>query len=113
MFPIYARTSLYFSVHPILVHTGRPTPSFELDREIQQTFLLALSRIEPSLVKIFQFHLETTPNSLKGLIENCGHEIVPGPYVQKPEIMLADENRFSQINRSMVEWLEGLAKKWI
>ena len=61
----------------------------------------------------FQFHLETTPNSLKGLIENCGHEIVPGPYVQKPEIMLADENRFSQINRSMVEWLEGLAKKWI
>ena len=58
----------------------------------------------------FQFHLETTPNSLEGLIENCGHEIAPGPYIQKPNELQADINRFSQINQTMIILLENLQK---
>jgi len=61
----------------------------------------------------FQFHLETTPGSLQALIENCGNEIIDGPYIQKPDFMLADKNRFSQINRRMIGLLEGLAKNFI
>jgi GMP synthase-like glutamine amidotransferase len=29
-----------------------------------------------------QFHLETTPESARALLDHCGDELVPGPYVQ-------------------------------
>jgi hypothetical protein len=32
----------------------------------------------------FQFHPETTPHSLRGLIGNCGNEIVAGPLFKNP-----------------------------
>ena len=34
-----------------------------------------------------QFHLETTPESLQALIENCSDDLSPGPYVQTPHAM--------------------------
>ncbi len=34
-----------------------------------------------------QFHLETTPETMQALIENCGDDLAPGPYVQTPAAM--------------------------
>ncbi len=36
-----------------------------------------------------QFHLETTPESVRALIGNCGEELAPGPYIQSRSEMLA------------------------
>jgi len=36
-----------------------------------------------------QFHLESTPDSVAGLVANCASEILPGAYVQDAETMLA------------------------
>ena len=58
----------------------------------------------------FQFHLETTPESVKNLIENCGDELDGSAYVQTEKDMLASEQRFVQSNRLMrhiLECLEG------
>lgn len=51
----------------------------------------------------FQFHLETTPASAAALIEHCAADIDGSPYTQSAEIMLADAQRFTQINRAMSE----------
>ena len=48
-----------------------------------------------------QFHLEATPDSVKGLIEHCADEIVAAPYIQTAAEMLSDAGRFSEINRVM------------
>ncbi len=34
-----------------------------------------------------QFHLETTPETLDALIENCGNDLRSGPYVQTSEVI--------------------------
>lgn len=36
-----------------------------------------------------QFHLETTPDTADDLIEHCGDELVPGPYIQTAVAMRA------------------------
>lgn len=51
----------------------------------------------------FQFHLETTPASAAALIENCAGDIDGSRYTQPAEFMLADTQRFTQINRAMSE----------
>lgn len=48
-----------------------------------------------------QFHLETTPASAAELIESARAEIVPAPYIQSAEVMLADATRFERLNRLM------------
>ncbi len=55
-----------------------------------------------------QFHLETTPASAKALIDNCGGEIVEGPYIQSSPEIFADELRFEKINRTMEGLLDHL-----
>lgn len=58
-----------------------------------------------------QFHLETTPDSAKYLIEHCGEELEPGRrYAQMPDEILADPERFVQMNKLMDRLLENLAK---
>jgi hypothetical protein len=47
------------------------------------------------------------------ILSACGHEIIDGPFVQKPDFMLADKNRFSHINHWMIGLLEGLVKNFI
>lgn len=49
-----------------------------------------------------QFHLELDPDSLKGLI--AAQDKFEGPYVQTPEVFLADQEGF-RMNR---QWLGGL-----
>lgn len=57
-----------------------------------------------------QFHLETTPESLIGLIENCGTELVEAPWVQPAVDMLGHDECFAAINRSMEGILAYLAE---
>lgn len=56
-----------------------------------------------------QFHLETTPASVRQLIANCGDEMVGGRYVQACNEMLEDPHRFDTINRMMHELLDRIA----
>lgn len=58
----------------------------------------------------FQFHLETTEESARALMENCGHEITEGPYMQPAGEIMADAGRFAAINRRMESMLDRIAK---
>lgn len=51
----------------------------------------------------FQFHLETTPTSARELIEHCGDDIDGSRYTQSAHIILANDEKFTQINRAMSE----------
>ncbi len=55
-----------------------------------------------------QFHLETTPESARSLVENCGDELEASPYVQTREEILAGGDRFAAINRVMTALLQVL-----
>jgi len=58
-----------------------------------------------------QFHLETTRESLEALITNCRHEIVDAPFIQSEAEMLADDSRFTIINKVMSDLLSCLKNK--
>lgn len=55
-----------------------------------------------------QFHLETTPDGARDLIENCGHELMEGNFIRSAEIMLGDSKRFERANRLMCEIVQFL-----
>jgi len=55
-----------------------------------------------------QFHLETTMNSAKGLVENCHNELDGSKYVQNEKEILTKEDRFLHINEVMIAVLEKL-----
>lgn len=57
-----------------------------------------------------QFHLETTPESARELIEHGGDELVDGPTIQSADEMLAGSARFSELNRLMFTLLDGFAR---
>lgn len=56
----------------------------------------------------FQCHLETTPESMRLLIENGRDELDGSRFVQAESEMLADDRRFSRINGVMAEVLQRL-----
>ncbi|MCS6958505.1 MAG: type 1 glutamine amidotransferase [Pseudanabaenaceae cyanobacterium SKYGB_i_bin29] len=56
-----------------------------------------------------QFHLESTPNSVQALVNNCSDELVPGKYIQSPPEMMGHTDRFRAINRIMAQILSQLA----
>jgi GMP synthase-like glutamine amidotransferase len=56
-----------------------------------------------------QFHLETTVASAQALIERCSDELLPAPFIQSAETMLAEPQRFSVINFYMNQLLSHLA----
>jgi GMP synthase-like glutamine amidotransferase len=58
-----------------------------------------------------QFHLETTVQSASALLENCGNEMVAGPYIQsEKEIRSVPPSTYQTINAVMNEVLSYLAK---
>jgi GMP synthase-like glutamine amidotransferase len=58
-----------------------------------------------------QFHLETTPESARRLVDNCRNELIPAPYVQSEEkILSAEPETFDSINRMMGNVLSYLVK---
>ncbi|MBI5591574.1 MAG: gamma-glutamyl-gamma-aminobutyrate hydrolase family protein [Deltaproteobacteria bacterium] len=53
-----------------------------------------------------QFHLETTPESARAILDNCGDELVPGPYIQtEAELRQIKNAAYAEINRLMGEVL--------
>jgi len=59
-------------------------------------------------VLAFQFHPEATRRSVEDLIRHSGHEIVDGPYIQAPSVMLGDEPRFAEARERM----RGILDAW-
>lgn len=56
-----------------------------------------------------QFHLETTPASVRGLVEHCREELVPGEYIQTEAAVFAPgPEKYLTINALMAEVLEFL-----
>ena len=53
----------------------------------------------------FQFHLETTPESAKALIKYYAEDISHGNFVQNDIEILADDQKFTQINQVMQQIL--------
>ncbi len=56
----------------------------------------------------FQFHLESTRESVEQLIRNCP-DITEGPFAQSPDKMLSDLERYRGINGVMNDFLDALA----
>ena len=47
-----------------------------------------------------QFHLEATPESVRALVENARHELVPGPHIQaEAEILAAPPEKYAALHR--------------
>jgi GMP synthase-like glutamine amidotransferase len=56
-----------------------------------------------------QFHLEVTRPGAVELIEHCRNDFeLPGPFVQSPQEILADEGRFRKVNQLLVPLLNRL-----
>jgi GMP synthase-like glutamine amidotransferase len=57
-----------------------------------------------------QFHLESTPQSVKELAQNCKHEVVPDRYIQRfDDILSASPDQYRRINELMVGVLDRLS----
>ena len=58
-----------------------------------------------------QFHLETTAESTRALVEHCRDELVPGPYVQgEQELRATPASRYTVVNRLMSDVLAYLTR---
>lgn len=58
-----------------------------------------------------QFHLETTADSMRALVESCRHELVPAAYVQTEQELLATPvTRYRAINGIMKDVLSYLVR---
>lgn len=55
-----------------------------------------------------QFHLESSMGSIDSLIKNCRDELVKGKYIQSPEELLAQIDRFHDTNRLMALFLDNM-----
>ncbi|MBU2591008.1 MAG: type 1 glutamine amidotransferase [Nitrospinae bacterium] len=58
-----------------------------------------------------QFHLEVTADSISALVENCGDELVEGPYIESRESMLTRDEYIAESNRLMCLLLDNIYKK--
>ncbi len=55
-----------------------------------------------------QFHIETKPESVKLLLENCADEIEDSEYCQKPNELLVEEERYKKINEIFFKLMDSL-----
>ena len=57
-----------------------------------------------------QFHLESAAETIEGLLSHCGHELVPGPHVQRAEqIREACPTQIPAIQGLMATFLDAIA----
>ncbi len=54
-------------------------------------------------VLALQFHIEMIMDRIRGLIENCGNEIVTAPYIQEPDEMLQRAEREVPLMHSLLD----------
>ena len=58
-----------------------------------------------------QFHLETTPESARALLDNCRDELVPGPYIQtESELRGVPTVAYAEINSLMGKVLSSITR---
>ncbi len=56
----------------------------------------------------FQFHIESTRQSIEALVKNCGDELrQEDHYIQKPEVILDEGRDFSQMHSILYSFLDG------
>jgi GMP synthase-like glutamine amidotransferase len=59
-------------------------------------------------VVALQFHLDYSQDSLRAMIEHCGEELIPGPFIQPPQELLADPARPLALYRLLASLLEAM-----
>jgi GMP synthase-like glutamine amidotransferase len=61
-----------------------------------------------------QFHLETTPESARSILDNCSDELTAGPYVQtEAELREVNKAAYSEINCQMKEVLSYITRNTV
>lgn len=60
-----------------------------------------------------QFHMETTPESLAFLVDNCRDELVPDAFIQSEEKILSGVSHCKEINRLLAKLLDQLSETGI
>lgn len=60
-------------------------------------------------VLALQFHLEMTPDSVEGMVENCGDELVDGPYIQTAEEIRSEACCYAPNQQLMFQFLDYLS----
>ena len=61
-------------------------------------------------VLALQFHLESSTDSIRALIQNCSDELVDGEYIQSADAILRNTENFSKIYNTMLLLLENMKK---
>jgi GMP synthase-like glutamine amidotransferase len=59
-------------------------------------------------VLALQFHLETTAESAKAMVEHCAADLAPGPFVQSAAEITDSAARCTRINEAMARLLDSL-----
>lgn len=59
-----------------------------------------------------QFHLESSGDSVAGIIENCGGELVSGKYIQTTDEMLSALENFKTIKDLLYLLLDNIVRKF-
>ncbi len=62
-------------------------------------------------VLALQFHLEITPEGISELVKNCRKELVPGPFIQPEEEILAETRYFRSNQELMFHLLDYLSRQ--
>jgi GMP synthase-like glutamine amidotransferase len=57
-------------------------------------------------VLAMQFHLDDAHDSIQRMIDNCAHELTPGPYVQTDPAQLLDHNRTESLREYLFTLLD-------
>jgi GMP synthase-like glutamine amidotransferase len=63
-------------------------------------------------VLALQFHLESSVESVRALIQNCSDELVDGEYIQGADAILERGENFSSIHGTMTRLLENIKKSF-
>ena len=63
-------------------------------------------------VLALQFHLESSVDSVRALIQNCSDELVDGEYIQGADAILEKRENFSNIHNTMLVLLENMKKSF-
>ena len=61
-------------------------------------------------VLALQFHLESSLDSVRALIQNCSDELVDGEYIQNADAILGNDENFSSIHSTMLLLLDNIKK---
>jgi hypothetical protein len=55
-----------------------------------------------------QFHLESSWQSIRRLIDNCGDELTPGSFVQEPVDMLSAERHLKDLHTHLEVFMKNI-----